>query len=283
MGSDTLQAVEAFELILKDSLSRLLHEIDERLQRQQRLLEVSVKNCLELQPAMRSGEAPEIPDSPAFRPGTEMVLAQPCYEEVASRLPQAQQPQASASLGAAPLVVSFQDPSQNNTQESSELSAPQESRPRTTRSGSLRHPKLAKQNSYELAKQADAKAGDGDWIRSEVDQANNSAEHEKGRHAFYQLMSKIVKTWYFEAFFAVLIFAHAILLGVQIDWECQNLTTELPSELHNIHIAFTAMFCLEIVMRVAALGWREFFTGQAYVWNLIDVFLVPWQCSYALL
>ena len=35
-------------------------------------------------------------------------------------------------------------------------------------------------------------------------------------------MAKIVSTWQFETLFAVIIFAHAILLGVQIEWESRQ-------------------------------------------------------------
>lgn len=287
---ESLETVEAIETILKDSLSRLLQNIDERLERQRTSIEASVQRGISTVQALgRSSnisscswsqswsqsrdsptqsfeafegplETPAIPESPSFRPGDQLV--ETCIDlDVYAGVPELmERPRAR--------LVSIKE-----DDETSESQTPTRSDAKkvSLRAGSMRHMKPARQDSYELAKKEEG------WIRSEMSGGATNANDDDGQQdgtSFRQCIAKIVLTWQFETFFALLIFAHAILLGAQIDWECRNLHQDLPSEMAQVHIVFTSFFLFEIIMRITGFGFREFCTGESHVWNLIDVFLV---------
>eukprot|EP00435_Cladocopium_sp_Y103_P075318 s182_g56.t1 len=291
---ESLETIETIETILKDSLSRLLQNIDERLERQRTSIEASVqRSAISTIQAVgrvdRSSshswsqswsqsrdspvstqsfeapifEAPAIPESPSFRPGDELAEN---YVDL----------DVYAALGAEPELPERPRVPLVSIQEDDEMSESQTptgnpDKKFSLRAGSVRHMKPARQDSYELAKREE-----GVWVRSEMSggAANVYDDEQKDGNPFHRCTAKVVRTWQFETFFALLIFAHAILLGAQIDWECRNLNKELPREMARVHIVFTAFFLLEIIMRILGFGVREFCTGEAYIWNLIDVFLV---------
>jgi len=255
-----------------------LHQIDERLSRQQQFLEASMKHWprspdsrrgsarSSLGEHMQSGERPGIRESPAFRPGSELVAVAEQY--------------------AVAMAVESAEPETMETQEEASVPVKEEASETATtptnrfqsaiRAQSMRKP--ARQDSYELAKEQEYLSGVRE-MQSEASGNGNNPSFDftnpgKSKASFLKLLRRVVHTWQFETFFALLIFAHAILLGVQIDWECQNLSKDLPPYLGTIHVTLTITFCIEIAIRIAAIGWREFFAGDAYVWNLIDVFLV---------
>lgn len=256
--------------------SGLLRQIEERLDRQQHFIEASFHNWSGSpeshdrdESIIRSAEAPDIPESPAFRPGNELITVAQTY------------------LAFQPTIQEVEAPEDPEAAESetptgmSALHSRDERKRWTTHArGSNYIMKPARQNSYELAKEEESKTNMM-FARSEASSPSVAGEvmfnndFHQNRHPALRTLARMVSTWQFESFFATLIFGHAILLGLQIEWECQNLTSELPTELAMIHITFTAIFLLEIILRVTAFGAREYFTGQSYAWNFIDVFLVP--------
>lgn len=291
---EAVETIEKIETILKDSLSRLLQNIDERLERQRTSIEASVqRSAISTIQALNRGdrssghswsqswsqsrdspvstqsfeapafEAPAIPESPSFRPGDELVER---YIDL----------DVYAAMGEEPELMERPRGPLVSIQEDDEISeSPTEIRDPAKKFGvrapSVRHLKPARQDSYELAKKEE-----GVWVRSEMSGGATNAhdDGQKDGNPFHQCIAKVVRTWQFETFFALLIFAHAILLGAQIDWECRNLNKDLPSETAQVHVVFTSFFLLELIMRIAGFGFREFCTGESHIWNLIDVFLV---------
>lgn len=257
--------------------SGLLRQIEERLDRQQHFIEASFHNWsgspeshARDESIIRSAEAPDIPESPAFRPGNELITVAQTYLAFQPTIQEVEAPEE------APETIESETPTGM-----SELHSRDERKRWTTHArGSNYIMKPARQNSYELAKEEESKTNMM-FARSEASSPSVAGEvmfnndFHQNRHPAFRTLARMVSTWQFESFFATLIFGHAILLGLQIEWECQNLTSELPTELAMIHITFTAIFLLEIILRVTAFGAREYFTGPSYAWNFIDVFLVP--------
>ena len=300
-SSLTLGIHSVFQLLQLSDLSGLLQNIDERLERQRTSIEASVqRSAISTIQALNRGdrssghswsqswsqsrdspvstqsfeapafeapafEAPAIPESPSFRPGDELVER---YIDL----------DVYAAMGEEPELMERPRGPLVSIQEDDEISeSPTEIRDPAKKFGvrapSVRHLKPARQDSYELAKKEE-----GVWVRSEMSGGAMNAhdDGQKDGNPFHQCIAKVVRTWQFETFFALLIFAHAILLGAQIDWECRNLNKDLPSETAQVHVVFTSFFLLELIMRIAGFGFREFCTGESHIWNLIDVFLAPW-------
>jgi len=269
---ESLETIERFDTILKDSLSSFLRQIEERLDRQQHFIEASFHDWsgspefhARDESIIRSGEAPDIPESPAFRPGNELITVAQTY------------------LAFQPTIQEVEAPEATESETPTGMSEPHSRDDRklrwTTHARGSAYTKPNRQNSYELAKEEESKTS---MIAAHSQASSPSVagdvmfntDFHQNRHPAFRSLARMVSTWQFESFFATLIFGHAILLGLQIEWECQNLTSELPTELAMIHITFTSIFLLEIILRVTAFGAREYFTGQSYAWNLIDVFLV---------
>lgn len=295
-SSLTLEIHSIFQLLQVSDLSGLFQNIDERLERQRTSIEASVQRSAistiqAINRVDRSSshswsqswsqsrdspvstqsfeapafEAPAIPESPSFRPGDELVER---YIDL----------DVYAAMGEEPELMERPRGPLVSIQEDDEISeSPTEIRDPakkfSVRAASAGHMKPARQDSYELAKKEE-----GVWVRSEISggATNANDDGQKDGNPFHQCITKVVRTWQFETFFALLIFAHALLLGAQIDWECRNLNKDLPSEMAQIHVVFTSFFLLELIMRIAGFGFREFCTGESRVWNLIDVFLAPW-------
>ena len=252
-----------------------MHQIEERLERQQHFIEASFHNWSRSpeshardESITRSGEAPDIPESPAFRPGNELITLAQTYLAFQPTIEEVEAPEALATESETPAGMS----------EPHSISRDQRKRWTTHARGSA-YLKPARQDSYELAKEEESKTAvlvQSQSSSPSVVSANVMFDNfQRDRHPVFRTLARMVSTWQFESFFAMLIFGHAILLGLQIEWECQNLTSELPPELSMIHITFTSIFLLEIILRVTAFGAREYFLGQSYAWNWIDVFLVP--------
>lgn len=139
--------------------------------------------------------------------------------------------------------------------------------------------KPARQNSYELAHEAENENGSDHPMTSPstpeipADRIEITDYHKRSKFLVY--LAQIVSTWQFESFFAVLIACHAVLLGAQIEWECLNLDQQLPMELVATNVIFNTVFLLEIILRITAYWPGQFFAGPARGWNSVDFGLVP--------
>lgn len=256
---------------LVDSLQSFLHQMDERLLRHEKLIETSLRrNFSEPMvfspsgPCASSMERPDPPEtrkSPAFHPGRDLTSD---IVEEAPRSPKSPLSEADGDGDPEP-----------NFDLNSPISQPANLIRLTSNQRGTRLFKPVKQNSYELAQEEESRmvmpgTSSPSIHASEMPQFQHI---HKGRPC-RKYMAKIVSTWQFETVFALFILAHAILLGVQIEWECQNLDAELPSELGLIHIIFSCVFLVEIILRIIAFGMYEFCKGESYAWNLVDLFLV---------
>ncbi|CAK9110207.1 unnamed protein product [Durusdinium trenchii] len=83
-----------------------------------------------------------------------------------------------------------------------------------------------------------------------------------------------VSSWQFEAFFAVVIATNSLFIGLSIEWEAQERTFTLPTELFVIQITYTLLFLAEVCLKLLAFGARDFFCSSGWAWNCFDLAIV---------
>eukprot|EP00913_Durusdinium_trenchii_P022683 g21303.t1 len=90
----------------------------------------------------------------------------------------------------------------------------------------------------------------------------------------WRLLEKAVSSWQFEAFFAVVIATNSLFIGLSIEWEAQERTFTLPTELFVIQITYTLLFLAEVCLKLLAFGARDFFCSSGWAWNCFDLAIV---------
>ncbi|CAJ1419502.1 unnamed protein product [Effrenium voratum] len=250
--------MENWEAILRENLKGLIQQVDDRLATQQRILE---KLLLQRPPfsSSPSSVAPkrllhdDLPDelhSPKMaHPGVDLMDPWKVEET-----PDVSEPTAQLD---------------SQVSGDTKLAESQATEP-------IKRRQLSQQNSYEMAQQEEMRmAPESEHIDKSMSINHFGAPKPKDiKDPARRYIAELVWTWQFETFFALIIFAHAMLLGVQIEWECSNVNESLPQELAVIHACFTFLFLVEVILRIIASGCREFFCGGAGAWNMLDVFLV---------
>ena len=83
-----------------------------------------------------------------------------------------------------------------------------------------------------------------------------------------------MSSWQFEAFFAVVIATNSLFIGLSIEWEAQERTFTLPTELFVIQITYTLLFLAEVCLKLLAFGARDFFCSSGWAWNCFDLAIV---------
>jgi len=97
---------------------------------------------------------------------------------------------------------------------------------------------------------------------------------EETRDAIYE----VVEGTKFAGFIATSIFLHAILVGVQTEYDINHLDEEAHPVFRMFDIFFCAIFCAELCLRIACYG-SDFFTcHKEWRWNIFDSVVLVLQC-----
>ncbi|CAJ1454346.1 unnamed protein product [Effrenium voratum] len=88
----------------------------------------------------------------------------------------------------------------------------------------------------------------------------------------HRFLWRMVKNPIFESFFAVIVVANGIFIGLDTSYQAQNPNTRLPS-LRIISYVFAAFFTCELCLRICAER-RLFLQSEDWAWNALDVFIV---------
>lgn len=88
---------------------------------------------------------------------------------------------------------------------------------------------------------------------------------------------RIVKSAPFEFFFFMAIISNGAVIGYEVEMNATRRKGYDDIHLRRTHIVFSALFLLELIMRIAADGLR-FFTNDDWRWNLFDLVLVSHSC-----
>jgi len=86
-------------------------------------------------------------------------------------------------------------------------------------------------------------------------------------------LKEFVNSTQFEVFFASIIFTNSVLIGVEVEYMASTRATTTPGIFYILQYTCSAIFFLELMVRMAAHGFSFFFSAD-WLWNLLDVFLV---------
>ncbi|CAK9079090.1 Sodium channel protein type 11 subunit alpha (NaN) (Sensory neuron sodium channel 2) (Sodium channel protein type XI subunit alpha) (Voltage-gated sodium channel subunit alpha Nav1.9) [Durusdinium trenchii] len=131
-------------------------------------------------------------------------------------------------------------------------------------------------DSYDLAKQvgqsihdAFAKLGshsqDLSGLRSGIAHAWNGVQFQ---------VAALVNSQAMGIFWALVILTNSIYLGIQLEWSAHHRTTASNPVFTTVHIVYAALFTVEALMQLIAVGCRAYVFGPSWAWNWLDVFVV---------
>eukprot|EP00931_Biecheleriopsis_adriatica_P019446 TRINITY_DN13246_c0_g1_i2.p1 TRINITY_DN13246_c0_g1~~TRINITY_DN13246_c0_g1_i2.p1 ORF type:complete len:604 (+),score=128.85 TRINITY_DN13246_c0_g1_i2:23-1834(+) len=130
---------------------------------------------------------------------------------------------------------------------------------------------------YDLAKEESQKRRNEKRLslRSEMSFYTDfmTSESEAAMSCRYRL-HKLVKSWKFETFFAVVIITNSLFLGIQLEWQATHLNQRPPDAFGIIQTLYSALFLVELLLRVAESGVRAWICSRHWAWNWLDVFVV---------
>lgn len=101
-------------------------------------------------------------------------------------------------------------------------------------------------------------------LHAKINLALRERRHPDWKHP-WPLTDRVVRSGPFEAFVGVLIMANGLTIGWSI-----SLDDRAPDYLEMLEHLFTAVFCLEVVLRLASSGWTWIFMGA----NFLEVLLI---------
>lgn len=87
--------------------------------------------------------------------------------------------------------------------------------------------------------------------------------------SFHRGTSAIVESVYFEVVFAIAILTNSIFLGVRVDMQDDE-----PPFMQVLEYAYTALFTVELILRVRVIGFRAFILPKMMLWFYLDLFVV---------
>ncbi|CAE7917221.1 unnamed protein product, partial [Symbiodinium sp. KB8] len=98
----------------------------------------------------------------------------------------------------------------------------------------------------------------------------STGSHIRLRNASW--VERLVHNSLFDLFFAWVVVSNSIFIGVEVQ---TGLEGGPPSDTINaIQWAYTAMFTLELILRIGGNG-KSFFCSEEWAWNYLDIFVVP--------
>ncbi|CAK9007187.1 unnamed protein product [Durusdinium trenchii] len=87
-------------------------------------------------------------------------------------------------------------------------------------------------------------------------------------------VNQIVTSPLFTNSIMLLIMINVILLGVEVDLSAGVGISDVPSWLSWANAAFVGIFCIELLLRYAAVGRRAFWCGEDSSWNVFDFVVI---------
>ena len=120
---------------------------------------------------------------------------------------------------------------------------------------------LYRSDSYERAQKRAARPN----FQTKVNTAMSTYEFRYG--TWKDVLFTVAHSPFFDLFWALVITSNAIYLGVTLSVASQDGVLA-------VHFVYAVLFALELLMRVAAVGCREYLFGSGWAWNLMDVVVV---------
>eukprot|EP00435_Cladocopium_sp_Y103_P002855 s333_g1.t1 len=102
--------------------------------------------------------------------------------------------------------------------------------------------------------------------------SNSLTNHFAG--CCHRYLIALVDAWQFEAFFALVIITNSVFIGVTIQLESMDATAYDKTAVFAIQLAYSSLFTVELFLRIAAAGPRDYFCAPHTAWNWFDTMIV---------
>lgn len=127
--------------------------------------------------------------------------------------------------------------------------------------------------------------GDACARRKESDSSTPTPPIEESIHKHFETKEASACSWRprcltavggtrFELFFAAATLLDALCLGIEVQWRAHFDSFETPMMFAPLEMALVLLFALELLMRAARHGTRQFFLGPGWQWAWFDLGLV---------
>lgn len=135
---------------------------------------------------------------------------------------------------------------------------------------------------FKRIKRADTESSFDDLERRRRKTAVEVAGHESSRRMTslgwnnkkIGSLERLVKSFYFEAFFAMAIITNSGVVGVQVEFAAAAPNEGTANEFYVLSFVYTFIFTLELVLRLMVEGRHFFMSAESWHWNFLDVFIV---------
>lgn len=97
---------------------------------------------------------------------------------------------------------------------------------------------------------------------------------EETDQSWRALSKRFVLSSFVSNFMMAMIVFNAVLLGVEIDISARMGQNDIPSWFGIVNTALVLIFVAEILMKLFALGFNEFWKGEDWIWNAFDFGIV---------
>jgi len=109
---------------------------------------------------------------------------------------------------------------------------------------------------------------------------------EKSRKTCYMYLQEFVEHPGFDIFFACVVIANAVFVGLDVENNIKSPTTPRPVSLDVAQYTFTVLFSAELGLRFAAGGVYNMICSEDWMWTILDVVVVAtsiWEIVFQLI
>eukprot|EP00927_Polykrikos_kofoidii_P009502 TRINITY_DN1395_c1_g1_i4.p1 TRINITY_DN1395_c1_g1~~TRINITY_DN1395_c1_g1_i4.p1 ORF type:complete len:709 (-),score=81.97 TRINITY_DN1395_c1_g1_i4:10-2136(-) len=124
-----------------------------------------------------------------------------------------------------------------------------------------------------------------EWLMDFDEIRDEASDKIKRHHSFGpreedapSKVKQLVTNFYFEAFFCCTICVNGLFIGMEVQWQAENMTEDTTQGFKIVGDAFAMVFLIELLIRIVAEPFNFFFACSrdfsALLWNYFDTFLV---------
>ncbi|CAE7729046.1 CACNA1G [Symbiodinium pilosum] len=125
---------------------------------------------------------------------------------------------------------------------------------------------------FDLGLQIEAARADGEQSRKRFALMKNNTR--SNGEIEDPCITKLVQHVAFEAFFAVVVVVNSLFLGIEVQLQLTEGAAVNSELVRVVQYTFTALFTIELVLRLIAFGFRRLFCGEDRIWSALDVIIV---------
>jgi len=126
---------------------------------------------------------------------------------------------------------------------------------------------------FDLGLQIEAARADGEQSRKRFALMKNftRSNGDVDDPCIYKVVTHVA----FEAFFALVVIINSLFIGVEVELQMVSNGATMNSEfVRGVQYTFTALFTVELLLRLVAFGFRRMFCEEDWIWSALDVVIV---------